>query len=412
MFGKRKPKPEEDDPLVPHGMVWHATTAPADKVDPIPAVPKESNLMEIVPGSNRLQVRAPGSDTPARKGSLGSCPPLSWEPVKRSEPGDVPPPLVKKKVRPPAEFVPTSRRDSIRPNPIDQGPIRQVSVRAVPLHQDQVRQVPIAKDPIPQNESNGQQIPPTANRMASAATQNVGRISEAVSGGLSRVARGSQQLWSSATSAFLRLRQSDLLRKRALHFARSIDWQEPVRRGGNFLANVKSACTVLARQRVRIRLGGTPLRVKILLTRSISEWKLKRNSMRIDARLWGSMMMAAISALLVLGLISAVRHYATQSLPSRIGSTHSLANSKNEIPADAVPAKVAAQAGVVPAKTASQHAAAQVPKKPAVIQAKQVSTSSPATSSAVRKKPRATTSDDYVAPDTYTYYGNKPQGSK
>ena len=433
MFGKRKPETNEDDPLVPHGMVWHATATPppADKVDPAAATAKESNL-EIVSRSNAPKTVTLPAATPGRKGSLGSCPPLSWEPVKRSEPGEVPTPFPAKKALPPGDFIPTVRRGAIRPrsmpqpplrpdavpqhpiphhpipdDPIGHGPVGQGAVRLSPTAQDGISQSSILPLPLDQDKSNGQQVADSG--AVSTAIPSRRQIPEMLSGSFSRMIQGSQQVWSQTTSAFLRLRQSDWLHKRFLHFSGSINWQETVRRGGNFLGGgLKSACTALAHQRVRIRLGGTPLQAKIFLTRSISEWKLKRDNMRMDARLWSSMTMAAASALLVLGLISAARHYATQALPSRTGSTHSQANSKNQVPADVVPSKIAAQAAARPIEAAAhENMSAKGPQKSVGVHPKPVSTSSP-----VRKRPRAGDEKDYVAPDTYTYYGNRPQGSK
>ena len=147
---------------------------------------------------------------------------------------------------------------------------------------------------------------------------------------------------------------------------------------------------------VRIRLVGLPLQARILLARTISEWKLKRELLH-DSRLWTSMAMAALSALLALGLISTVRHYATDALPSHLSHADSSPASNLPTAAEVAPLK----------PTADRVHPVQRVSPPRLIQHQRIDRAP-----VIKPKPHRSEDDDYVARDTYVYYGNKPNGSR
>jgi hypothetical protein len=125
------------------------------------------------------------------------------------------------------------------------------------------------------------------------------------------------------------------------------------------------------------------------------QWKMKRERVAIDSRFWTSMTLAAISALIVLGIVSVVPNYAAKSLPSRILGPNSSIN-----------ANVAAPV-VLAAPPQTSNAAAKKIVNPKLAQAKPAS---PKT--AVSPKAHRPAEDDYVAPDTYKYYGNGSKRSR
>jgi hypothetical protein len=160
--------------------------------------------------------------------------------------------------------------------------------------------------------------------------------------------------------------------------------------------------------RVRVRLTGLPLRGKIMLTRVVSEWKLKRESLLYNSRLWTSMAMGFFVAILVLGLVYATRHYAQAGLPSNRISTES-SDTTSSVPA---PVSVAAHPPKLKAVAVEESTITPaVQREP--LPAATVAHPQPAHPKAAHPMPhrRESEDDDYVAQDTYTYYGTSPSKS-
>src|SRR5947209_3544151 len=63
MFGKRKRKEEEDEPLVPHGLIWHATSEPEAPQNPGPtlqkAEPPRQPVAELTPALTADPIASP-----------------------------------------------------------------------------------------------------------------------------------------------------------------------------------------------------------------------------------------------------------------------------------------------------------------------------------------------------------------
>jgi hypothetical protein len=124
--------------------------------------------------------------------------------------------------------------------------------------------------------------------------------------------------------------------------------------------------------------------------------------MAIDSRFWASMTMAAIAAIIALVIVSVVPHYAARSLPSQLLNANPSVNASVAAPAAANPAPVhkpdtlARKAAVGTQTTASKTDLAKT-------NSAQVATN---------PKPKHGTHDDYVAPNTYKYYGAGSKSSR
>ena len=163
-------------------------------------------------------------------------------------------------------------------------------------------------------------------------------------------------------------------------------------------------------QRIRTAFASPVVRAKTV-AEPMSQRKAKRDSVAIDSRFWTSMTLAAISALIVLGIVSVVPvTYAANSLPSRILRPNSSANASVAAPvvlaappqAGSSQASSAQSSPALPGRTAAKKAADPKPadQKPASPKA------------AAPPKAHRSADDDYVAPDTYKYYGNGSKHSR
>jgi hypothetical protein len=152
--------------------------------------------------------------------------------------------------------------------------------------------------------------------------------------------------------------------------------------------------------RIRIRFAGAPLQARLAFTRARLEWSLWRESVSRNSRLWTSLALGALAALLVMGIFSIARHYAQASLPSR---SQKLVSVQESTPvAQTSVAKPTADilegsSTVKPLKSASAVAV-----KPLPTQRKDAHKAA-----VVRKRIQHHQDEDYVAEDTYVYYGKK-----
>jgi hypothetical protein len=154
--------------------------------------------------------------------------------------------------------------------------------------------------------------------------------------------------------------------------------------------------------RIRMLIAASVLRARIMAAQQLSAWRIRREQVAVDSRFWTSMTMAAIAAIIALVIVSVVPHYAAKSLPSRIMNTNPSVDA-SVVPRAAAPAAQAKT--IVPARkpvaTAASHPA---PTKATSIM--------PTTSTASAAKARHVLHDDYVAPNTYKYYGNASKPSR
>jgi len=159
--------------------------------------------------------------------------------------------------------------------------------------------------------------------------------------------------------------------------------------------------------RLRIVLTGLPLRIKILAARQLSEWKIGNPGATYDTRLRSAMIIAAACAVLALVGVSLATHFAARFLASpalRSGSTAGAgagAGSKTVGPQ--------APASASPAAQHSGAGGAQSPenqKSAATTAAANAQGEKSSQRPEGRRKHHRTADDDYVAPNTYKYYGN------
>jgi hypothetical protein len=124
--------------------------------------------------------------------------------------------------------------------------------------------------------------------------------------------------------------------------------------------------------------------------------------MAIDSRFWASMTMAAIAAIIALVIVSVVPRYAAKSLPSRMLNTNPSVNANVVAPIAAAPA----QKSVAPIrKTTTANGTQASPGKTNLAKANSAKASA-------SPKPKHVVQDDYVAPNTYKYYGTGSKASR
>lgn len=144
--------------------------------------------------------------------------------------------------------------------------------------------------------------------------------------------------------------------------------------------------------RLRIRLAGLPLQLRLAIARAKLEWQLGHESVSKDSRLWSSLALGALAALLVMGLFSTARHLAQASLPSNRVS----ANSSREATEGTGSATILPQ----PLTSAQTHA------KKTARRMNSPENSAPKIPAA-KPRVRPSADSDYVAKDTYVYYGSR-----
>jgi hypothetical protein len=402
MFPKRKPKHDEDEPLVPHGLIWQATEEPAEnssaeapqKPSP-PAPPIEINPKSDLSGDISIVTTAKKPVTSAEP-----VPSIAWpspDQLKREIPANIP-----------SGNIPSHKG----PRLIHSAKVDRPSV-------------------------NGQR----KKELLANFRNRLGAISRGLASrrqGLSRFIAGmlreSSLILSRKYVTLNRYRRILRERYQSAEFKRTFasSTHVGIRRvrttysrtrpyGANLklraagllelaLAYIRLKARRIRAAQVRVRLKGDAVylasvntrlstklaelqpHARILIARLKAEWTLKQRGLGRDSRLWTSLSMGALSALLALVFISVVRHYATESLPSRHTSREIVPVTLSTIkPLSAEPPKHVAAPALQelkpkPDQPARPHAA---PIRP---------TSHP--------KPRRTEDDDYVARDTYVYYGN------
>ena len=426
MFAKRKRKPQESEELVPHGLVWQAMAepSPAEKADnDAPQTANEARLAEFPPKQDDAIAKTATGDLVPKK-PAASSPPLFWRSQKIAGPEVVKPmasaassaspqtePVL---IQPVPENDDTQARQTAK-LPADQEPaLARVSARmAEVLHEISERRkavTHITLDVLRYSELIGrdaivwfkrlQEKLPNGNRLSELRNhidrKDIDRLCNFMVA-QTRAVMVRFRLYGEkfgvktgilfASLATYGRRQAERVRSHPVE-------RPPVEDPATRLADLGPQRS--KHPRVRIRLVGLPLQARILLARAISQWKLKQELLH-DSRLWTSMAMAALSALLALGLISTVRHYATDDLPSHLSHADSSPVSTLPPAAKVAPLKPAANR-VHPVQRVSQ---------PRLVEHKRIDRVP-----VIKPKPRHNEDDDYVARDTYVYYGNKPNGSR
>ena len=432
---KRKPKPEggEGEPLVPHGMIWYATPEP-------PAEEKEDSLDRTVQYAQVIEMMRR-----ARSQEAGE----SAEPDKEN-PSEAPAEIPWWRMQPPDDAVAQSKT---QPNEIQPAlpppPLNPTSPR-VALPSAQMAQIPVA---VEKNE------PLSASKREWALAQYFKGTAESITTIVSRLRSSTTEFRQSTAEVWARFRehtsqrldstewkttlrhtraaslrilrtgavstlryvqqsQSALIRNSRSRFGDSRRLAAKLVGAASTHAKEFSARTKLGKirspklraPRVRIVLTGLPLQIRIFFMRQFTPWRLIDDQHSMDSRLWISMTMAAITAIIALIIVSLVPHYAARFLPSRLTASqlNVSANSATVAPARveaAAPVRAGPAAIVKPASAESGSAA----KPPSKIESAKLTTAEAKTTTGTK---RHHVDDDYVAPDTYKYYGNSDSAGR
>jgi hypothetical protein len=349
MLARRKPKPHDDEPLVPHGMI--------------------SQALDTSPSTSE---NAPSTQ-------LSSPPPMIVESVKR----------------PPARILQWPRaarqiRDGMR------------IVRVLPRTLQQFSR---------HFRTSADKISTQWTKTSKIASARAGRIrnvlAEATPIAVHRI-RSSVQLSTNA-AAFQKFTSACASRA----FGLTRDWSAQATANFRRLKNASSQRLSQIRTQaklqqprpsagfgLRIQLAGAPLKARIALARARFEWDLRRESLSRNSRLWSSLALSVLSALLVMAIFSTARHYAKASLPSNRIATASSTNSASAASVIPVNAKAPRRASDV---QTSQPLSTSMKPRPAQHKIQH-------TAVAARRRVHRNPDEDYVAKDTYVYYGKRPPG--
>ncbi len=417
MFWRRRKLPEDDDPLVPHGLIWQATEPegatelPPDMwenspnaVQGSPAEPVEMPVRMSVPAEP-----SPSQDQTASESPRIISPPVKWpsldeaEIARRSQGVDTPVsfpyrrPLVGSAIPKPiepeseVEFEPAAQLELVAVSPST--PLRaartekfrnlvlkfRIGLTGLTPAWKRIRTADLL-DRIKDHASLGAQA---TNRRLDLLRQK----------SLPALSAAKITLWDGSKAL---ISQS---RVRVEHFrdrVRGLDLSGV----GRLWARARSFQLV-----VRIPVSNRRFIATIVEHTRASRLRAQRMLPR-DSRLWSSLGMAGISALLAVGVISALRHYAPERAMTQPASqTVQAASSgaKVEIPVSSASKPVAESTQSKPSPVAGSVKEAVVAKPTPVETPRKV------TAAVVpHRKPRRrnTDEDDYVAKNTYVFYGN------
>jgi hypothetical protein len=488
MFGNRKRKlPEDEESLVPHGLIWHATAEPTPEEL---AKSEESlgytiNYAQEIDRARRASSLTPIEETPKVAPQAAPARPsvIPWWRMEQPQP-TVEPPVSKLAPMPLSAYVPTPIEPEVeppRPYQIQPMQIRPTAVepivvppaapppavqpiQAVPIATPIVPPVQILQASAPQVQVEGSMarsvqvhsspaaeplaanLPTSRPRVEDRLVPKSSEITEALALAFARLRSVGKTAWQSLGSfsgkAVQRGRQTVQSLELGEGMARAGKQGQNLLRGGitktghyarttgsalgafsragasrvqQISARVRTASTAAngdvvrpantrpsTPSRVRVLLATSALQTRIIVAQQLSAWRMRRERMAIDSRFWASMTMAAIAAIIALVIASVVPHYAARSLPSRLLNTNPSVN-----------ASVAAPAA---ANSAPVHRPYALARKGATgTQTTASKTDSAKTNSAqvaANPKPKHGTRDDYVAPNTYKYYGTGSKSSR
>ena len=446
MFARRKRRPQdEDEPLVPHGLIWQATDdEPRPAADPPPAPPKvpAPPIQMMLPAGNRTPDQAvpptPVSHVPepiakpvdSNPGKLGNIsPPIRWPSLKtasvirRVEPVPPPPSIADSKptheVTSPQKLAPAARVP-IQPRLEPQPKLERSTLKhAAESNIRQVEVIELETTDGPQAEKS--QPLEAFVRIIGSLRQRVGSVYGVTVKSAGRAGRRLRIAYA-AINLRARFEHAKPVAQRCLRGleAGSVSARQALKSfwasNAPPMARVKSSVgefsssamkSSIARSadfaqrvrnhRIRIRIVRSA-RAQALIQRSKLAWASRRDAIRREPRLWTSLAMGALSALLTLGLISAVRPYS----PGRNSSNSASQTESNPMQPASLIAPQTALAGTRQTTKFSRNDAAV--QKPAPAKPSPVATTS-------KPKPAASRvhhndDEDYVAPNSYHYYGS------
>ena len=340
MLARRKPRPQDDEPLVPHGLISQALEAPQTPESVAPSQPKPPTPAIVKVKRPPAQIlRWPESARKIREG-MGALSAFSTS-------------AFSKRIRQTREHFQISRYMVA---------IRNFGSRSAKRFTQTLAVVLIIRKLRSSVHFSG----------------NVARFRKSTAIGANRLSLTCRTWGHHAATRFQRLNAEGLRELKEMRTRVRIEEN-----------------LALSGTQVRIQLSGIPLRMRIALARANSAWAIRRNSLSRNSQVWTSLALGAICSLVVMSIFSIARHYAKASLPSSRTANVSSVQAGIAVAPGTVP--IASQ----PLKSISenqtiQHASARLKPKP--------HESRPATVTP-RKRIHRNEEEDYVAKDTYVYYG-------
>jgi len=420
MFGRRKTRKQEE-PLVPHGLIWQATDEPEEPAQPA-KLEKPASSAEVIQMSRRenlpnaaLQAAtvldsqsrevAQVDGSASRMGAIS--PPIPWpSPKTASVIRRAPPPTIPVITSSPiaANLAELDKRE---PQVVPQAPaVSHDAVIEVPAAAAQVHKHSRRRDNLTQI---GRSLHQKVKNAYSGATQTL------------VIVRGKAQTTYAAinprakfTSALQLAKKNSLVAIAACwaggNRVRSA-WATVSPRLGRLKADGRTSVLKVFRiliwrygylvqrartQRIRIRIEG-PASTRAFIEHSKLAWAKGRESIRRESRLWTSVGMGALSALLAVGVISAV----SRNAPGAHASSKSVANA-HESNSSAVNPIVVLAPRISDSRQRTKASRPTPYSASAPANAPKAQDNTPQKSRVRHARPA---DDDYVAPDTYHYYG-------
>jgi hypothetical protein len=343
----RKPRPQDDEPLVPHGLISQALEAPQTPESVAPSQPKPPTPAIVKVKRPPAQIlRWPESARKIREG-MGALSAFSTS-------------AFSKRIRQTREHF-------------------QISGYVVPIRNFGSR----SAKRFTQTLALVRVIPKELRKLHGSVhfSANLGRFRKSTAIGANRLSLTCRTWRQHAASRFQRLNAEGLRKLKEMRTR----------------VPVKENLAVSGTQ-FRIQLSGIPLRIRIALARANSAWAMRRDSLSRNSQVWTSLALGAICSLVVMSIFSIARHYAKASLPSSRTANVSSVQADSAVAPGTVPIPSHELKSISENQTI-QHASARLKPKP--------HESRPATATP-RKRIHRNEDEDYVAKDTYVYYGRNP----
>jgi hypothetical protein len=413
MFAWRKPRPSDDEPLVPHGLIWQATEEPMpakeETIDPgplqepNPPIPVPLRRVDPPPDNYAVDHQIRGDDTPPKMGAVSE--PLPWASMNAKDAVKRPPPFwdqnaaLKTPVPVPAPGTGDSKSAKLftaKPN------LAAVPTRNAGFNRPTTRDVVLKQFLVERK----QELRAAWSEFTHAAAELFANARHAYAGWEFRKNLRQTRERAQARLAITVAKKSARATTPENNTPSKMQARLPVARNAavrirnkataSFTDSARSVRRLMHRQ-VRIRItAGSQLRS--FVGRFQRAQQKSRSMLLKNSRLSTSLAMATLSALLTLGLILMVGRYQPSANAGTPTVTSTQSKNTAGIPANTVKAKPSPASGV--------HSAAATNGSPVVNTALRTPANA-ARAKTTARRPRHNEDEDYVAPDTYVYYGNK-----
>jgi hypothetical protein len=431
MFARLKRKHDDnEESLVPHGLIWQATDEPTPPAEEsrVPKTPAQEDN-QVSPQVVEMPANAkplPQADPPSKLGAIS--PPLQW-----------PSPKIQEIARHPDTRAP-------RPTavPVDEQPNKKTPKHVDTPAAKATAEFAVTPPPTPRlilitRKRTASWLKLGSGKARSAVLFCGSRVRAVSADTLRAVAAFRTGLWERVQRVNVKGR---FVNARGVAGARIESWHRRSQSLGAAAAQnltewqkaaalrsrseiQKSVVTVKAidfgaparslrrarNLKVTIRIPHQDLaRIVAPISAMKAPWSRARHAFNRDSRLWMSMAMAGLSALLALGFVTALTRYQPDGSPNVVAAAHS--------PHPATSIKPAELASISPVSNTAVSPTAQRPspavrKKNAAARHTNVAASKPVKPAATRppstkrpsRKTHSSEDDDYVAKDTYVLYG-------